>query len=82
MAYGATECRAYSVGLWHRRRMPFSSFVLSAISHMPFALVFFVPAISHQLYALVRYNVWTSTDNTAGRSLTIGSQLSPPLTDP
>jgi hypothetical protein len=29
-----------------------------------------------------RYSVWTSTDSTAGRSRTIGAQLSPPSDDP
>ena len=38
--------------------------------------------LSRNLHLLPYRNVWTSTDNTAGKSLTIGSQLSPPLADP
>jgi hypothetical protein len=38
--------------------------------------------LSLNLHLLRYHNVCTSTESTAGKSLTIGSQLSPPLADP
>ena len=61
----------------------FSLFVLSAISYKPICSClrscYKLLAICYTLFS---YNVCASTDNTAGKSRTIGSQLSPPSADP